>query len=284
VWLSALAFSQLFLNPQLKTPTRVFLIALLLAVFYQTFIWGREWVGGWAPAAISILAILAINRSRLSNILILVVGVGLLAGSGILMSTLSSGDNPYSLSSRLEAWRVLGSLVQVNPVFGTGLANYYWYTRIFPIWGNYVSFNSHNNYMDILIQTGLLGLACFLWFFYESARLGWKLREIAPAGFERAYVYGALGGLIGTVIAAFLGDWVIPFVYNVGLAGFRFSMLGWLFLAGLVIIERNNTPADSSLSLLKGTIHENPILLNPDPVSFTDSRRLSPLGSRAQSE
>jgi hypothetical protein len=35
-----------------------------------------------------------------------------------------------------------------------------------------------------------------------------------------------------------LGDWVIPFVYNVGLIGFRSSVFGWLFMGGLVVIEQ----------------------------------------------
>ena len=38
-------------------------------------------------------------------------------------------------------------------------------------------------------------------------------------GFAQAYVYGALGGLAGMVVAGMLGDWVLPFFYNVGLAG-----------------------------------------------------------------
>jgi len=35
-----------------------------------------------------------------------------------------------------------------------------------------------------------------------------------------------------------LADWVLPFVYNIGLAGFRASVLGWLFLGGLVTLEQ----------------------------------------------
>jgi hypothetical protein len=35
-----------------------------------------------------------------------------------------------------------------------------------------------------------------------------------------------------------LGDWVIPFFYNIGLDGFRASMLSWLFLGGLVSLEQ----------------------------------------------
>lgn len=252
VWMASMAFSQIVFNHQLRAPARIFLALLLFASFYYTLVWSREWLGGWAPAVIAILTILMINSSSRARIILLLLGVIVLASSTILYSTITGGDNPYSLSSRLEAWRVLGNLILANPLFGSGPANYYWYTRIFPIWGNYVSFNSHNNYMDILIQTGILGLICFIWFFYESARLGWKLRTTAPAGFERAFVYGALGGLAGTAVAAMFGDWVIPFVYNVGLAGYRFSLLAWLFLAGLVLIERNQASTIVQIPIAQG--------------------------------
>ena len=85
---------------------------------------------------------------------------------------------------------------------------------------------------------GLLGLACFLWFSGEAARLGWKLKHSTPPGFAQAYVYGALGGLAGTLAAGTLADWILPFTYNIGLTGFRASMLGWMFLGGLVSVEQ----------------------------------------------
>ena len=59
-----------------------------------------------------------------------------------------------------------------------------------------------------------------------------------PIGFARAYVYGALGGIAGTLVAAALGDWVLPFVYNIGLRGMRASLLGWMFMGGLVALEQ----------------------------------------------
>jgi len=64
-----------------------------------------------------------------------------------------------------------------------------------------------------------------------------RLRPKFSPGFEQAYVIGCLGGLAGSLVAMYLGDWVLPFVYNVGLAGFRTSMIGWIFLGGLVAIE-----------------------------------------------
>jgi len=31
---------------------------------------------------------------------------------------------------------------------------------------------------------------------------------------------------------------VIPFVYTIGLRGFRTSVIGWLFMGGLVVIQQ----------------------------------------------
>jgi len=33
-----------------------------------------------------------------------------------------------------------------------------------------------------------------------------------------------------------LADWFLPFVYNIGFAGFRTSALAWMFLGGLVAL------------------------------------------------
>jgi O-antigen ligase len=148
------------------------------------------------------------------------------------------GTDEYSISTRVDAWLIMAQIIRISPVWGLGFANYYWYTPLFPIRGYAVSFNSHNNYVDIVAQTGFVGLVCLLLFYWQVGWLGWRLREQAPAGFAQAYVYGALGGLAGMVVVGMFGDWVLPFFYNIGLNGFRASMLGWLFLGGLVSIEQ----------------------------------------------
>ena len=146
-----------------------------------------------------------------------------------------TGGSGFQISIKIQT---IFQIIKINPIWGTGFANYYQITPFFPISGYEVSFNSHNNYIDIIAQTGLVGLSCFLWFLWEVGRLGWRLRKKVPSGFAQAYVYGALGGLVGMVVAGMFGDWVLPFFYNIGLAGFRSSMLGWLFLGGLVSLEQ----------------------------------------------
>jgi O-antigen ligase len=145
----------------------------------------------------------------------------------------------YSYTTRIIAWEIIwDEIVKVNPLLGLGPANYYFYTPMFPILGYSVEFNSHNNYVDIVAQIGLLGLACLLWFAAELGVLGLGLLKRPMDGFSKAYVFGVLGGLAGTLAAGMLGDWVIPFVYNIGVRGLHTSVIGWIFLGGLIVIER----------------------------------------------
>jgi len=145
----------------------------------------------------------------------------------------------YSAFTRTEAWKILlGDIWRVSPLLGLGPSNYYNYTPLFNIMGYYVQFNSHNQYVDIVAQTGILGLAAFAWLAFEIGWLAWRLKDRAAPGFNYAYVIGALAGLGGTLAAGMLADWLIPFVYNINLRGFRSSVFAWIFLGGLVAIER----------------------------------------------
>jgi hypothetical protein len=233
IWLVAMAFSQAVLNKDLHRGWRLALGGLVIFNLYFRFFVNFDDKSGWIPAVTGVAVIIAARSWRVGLAL---VPVAALAALSIWGRIVSSDD--YSISTRFDAWLIMGQIIKISPLLGLGFANYYWYTPLFPIRGYAVSFNSHNNYVDIAAQTGLVGLVCVLWFFWEVGRLGWRLREQAPAGFAQAYVYGALGGLAGMIVAGMLGDWVLPFFYNIGLIGFRSSMLGWLFLGGLVSLEQ----------------------------------------------
>ncbi len=237
VWLVAMAFSQALFNKKLANGWRVVLGLLVLMIFSVNMNSdNRFWISGWLPAMVTVIAIMVLARPDLGLFAITGGIIVLLLNTNIISGLTTEGDNTYSTITRLAAWQIIAEIVKVNPLFGVGMANYYWYTPLFPIMGYAISFNSHNNYIDILAQTGLVGLACFLWLLAELWLLGWRLRNQVPEGFPNAYVLGVLGGLVGTVIAAGLGDWVIPFVYNVGLDGMRASMFIWIFMGGLVAL------------------------------------------------
>jgi hypothetical protein len=233
IWLIAIAFSQAIFNRDLHLGWRLALGGLVLVTLYILFIEKFDDKSGWLSAFVCIAAIIGARSWRAGLALIPVAAL-----SAFFLWTGLVGTDEYSISTRFDAWLIMAQIIKVSPLWGLGFANYYWYTPLFPIRGYAVSFNSHNNYLDIVAETGLVGLICFLWLLWEMGRLGWQLRNQAPTGFAQAYVYGALGGLAGMVVAGMLGDWVLPFFYNIGLNGFRSSMLGWLFLGGLVSLEQ----------------------------------------------
>lgn len=239
-WMVALSFGQALYNKKLLPWQRIGLIFLSLVTLYFAYTLIDGWKSGWVPALVVMGVLIILRSPKIAMIII----IGAIIAAPILIITLISTDQ-YSYETRLEAWLMIAKIIKVSPVLGLGPANYYWYTPLFPIRGYAVQFNSHNQFVDLIAQIGLLGLMAFGWIMFEIGNLGLRLRKSAPEGFAKAYAFSALGGFAGMFTAAMLGDWVLPFVYNVGFTGFRSSLFGWLFLGGLValenILEKGNT-------------------------------------------
>jgi O-antigen ligase len=233
-WLVVLTFAQAFFNNKLRLPVRSLLYGVVLITMYVAYVRGNDWKSGWVPAAVAIAVMIGLRYKRL---FLLAIPIALIVAGNLAVRLIASDE--YSWGTRIDAWQIVLEISRVNPLFGLGFSNYYWYTPLIPIRGWVVNFNSHSQYIDLIAQVGILGLFCFLWIFFEVLKLSWKLiKNKHIDGFAGAYTYGVLAGTTATLVAAFLGDWVLPFVYNVGLTGFRASILPWLFVGGMIAIER----------------------------------------------
>ncbi len=233
IWLVALAFSQALFNRHLRPHWRLALGLLVVATLYVAYFRSSGWKSGYLPPLVAVVTMVACRSWRLA---LLMAVAGIFPALYLISEAIATDQ--YSYSTRLEAWLLVLEMVKTSPLLGFGPANYYWYTPLFPIRGWEVVFNSHSQYVDIIAQTGILGLLCFFWFAWEVWRLGFRLRNRVPPGFAQAYVYGALGGWAGTLASGILVDWFLPFAYNIALRGFRASVLVWLFIGGLASIEQ----------------------------------------------
>ena len=231
-WIVILAFSQAVFNARLTIVPRLALFVLVAMTMYVAYVLNGDWKSGWMPAAIGVAVILLLRSWRFGYLFAV---MGIYPAMKIFSSALASDE--YSYSTRVDAWTIVLEIVKANPILGLGPANYYWYTPLFPIRGYAVNFNSHNQYIDLIAQTGIVGLVAFLWLSFAILKVAWQLRTKVDSGFEKAYVYGALGGWAAFLAAAGFGDWILPFVYNVGLDGMRASILPWVFFGGLVALQ-----------------------------------------------
>lgn len=233
MWMVALPLSQAVFNNHLTLRTRIMLYGVVALTFYVALVQQNDWKSGWVPAAVVAAALIGLKFKKVIPFTIPFVVIV----AAYLAQDLISTDQ-YSWGTRVDAWLVVLDISRVSPIIGLGFSNYYWYAKVFSIRGYSIKFNSHSQFVDIIAQTGILGLACFMWILFEVGRLAWKLMNQLPDGFAKGYAYGVFAGVLGSLMAAFLVDWLLPFAYNIGLDGVRASILPWIFFGGLISVEQ----------------------------------------------
>ncbi len=246
VLLTALAGGQLLFNRNLSWAWRLFLVAILGAALAFSFVQQQDSASNWLGIAVALGTLAWLRYPRLrwpATVLIMVLTI-----AGVLLPTVyrfAGGDAEWTLSggSRMVLIERVIDVSMRNPITGLGPAAYRRYAAMEPLQYGHAfwimpSVSSHNNYVDLFSQVGLLGLAFFLWFCVEVAHLGYNLHRRFRTGFKAAYVNAILAAGVGGLVIMLLADWILPFVYNIGFPGFQASVLVWLFLGGLVAIDK----------------------------------------------
>jgi O-antigen ligase len=236
IWLVSLSLGQAIWNKELSSFLRLLFALVALLVIRVGWI-NYDWIVGWTTPLFAMFVVIWL-RSWRWGLAVTLAGVAFyVVRSNVLVSQLWDSTQQYSTVSRTWTWPIMWELIKFNPITGLGPANYYYYTSLYSIVGWYVRFNSHNNYIDIVAQYGFLGLAAFGWLVAVISRVGWRLRLSITDGFSLGYVNGALAGLAATLVSGVMADWFLPFLYNIGMPGFRSAVFAWLFLGGLIAMD-----------------------------------------------
>jgi O-antigen ligase len=98
---------------------------------------------------------------------------------------------------------------------------------------------THNNYIDLISQTGVVGSAFYLAIFGVLLWRGWVVynRVKGRRDFSEALAVAALGGTCGCIVIMAFGDWLLPFAYTQTIAGFSYSVYNWLFMGTIVSLD-----------------------------------------------
>jgi len=225
-----LALSQALFNHALSRPIRIALVVITLGWLYVNLA-AVTWLSGWLPALVGVLLVLCF-RSRKFIILVILVGAISVANNPERLNRIFQTENAESGETRLQAWgRTLG-LTEEHLLFGMGPAGYRYYfstrlTGFFQL--------SHNNYVDILAQTGIAGFAAYIWFWLGLGIMAWRTSRAVPrGGFRQALAVSLVAVYCISLLSMMLGDWITPFTYTQGLQGIDYTIWHWMF-AGMIV-------------------------------------------------
>lgn len=207
------------------------------------------WASGWVPGLIAAVTVILLRLgSKSIRLAIAIIPLVPIAFFALFRRLLESES--WSFNTRMIAWRGLFDLVGDQWLFGLGLAGYWHYWRAVigsfsyfdPLTG-YMHFtddpkvNMHNNFLDIYGQMGVVGTLAFAWLLIALLLTAFRVYRAEPGGFGKAYAAAAFSVIVAMSAASMLGDWLFPFVYNIGLLGFRDSSVTWVLLGGLLVLD-----------------------------------------------
>lgn len=243
VWMNSLLLSLLLFRGRLRPPMTI-AVAILWLLLWRLAVGNSEWMSGMVPMAVSTLVLLALRlRKGLLYLLPALVLVAFFAFPSVREALKLDRELEVSGGGRLNHIRIVMMFAVQKPWFGLGPAAYRHYTFTVP---NIVKnllyagapVSSHNNYIDLFAQMGVVGVATFAWVATTIGRALIGAVESHKSGFEAVFANAAAAAFAGMLASGMLGDWFLPFVYNIGLNGMRTSITSWILFgaaAGLAV-------------------------------------------------
>ena len=237
-WFGAIALSLILFDKNIHPLIKLVLLGAIALWLFDTALLKTRWVTGWLPLMVA-LAVVIWRRIRLGVVLlgfvflIFVIVQWEAVYQSVVVSNLEEGSG-----RRLDIWLANLVHIQRHPLFGSGQAGYVLYNRSYET--EFYFFSSHNNFLDVILQTGIIGFSVFVWLLVSIFRKSIQtLRLTAGRGdFLEALSVGIFAGWVAAGAAMMLGDWILPFAYNQTILGFDNSMVAWVLAGCLIPLHR----------------------------------------------
>ncbi len=242
-WFVALALGQLFFNRKISNYIRMILVVSVAIWMQITLGLGLSWLSGWLPMVVAGGLLLVIYSRKLA----IVLGISILIWAAFntsFISTTFGSEQSISGDTRSVAWSRAFGVVGKHFLFGAGPAGYEYYFHAYGYYDTAVGAAdlSHNNYIDIIAQTGVVGFTLWIALWVGQGWMVWKLlRKRIDDPFLKALKYSLVACYPAILVSMMLGDWVTPFPYTQTLAGIDYTIWSWM-LSGLVVALYYFTP------------------------------------------
>jgi putative inorganic carbon (HCO3(-)) transporter len=147
-----------------------------------------------------------------------------------------SGGLERSAETRVTLWEDAMQVFDANPVVGTGFGTYAHMHRI----GNYE--DTHNYFLKVLVETGILGLLLFLWLLAKMFWTGYRFSRRARDPFLASLGLGFAAWLVCACVANCFGDrWTY-----LQISGYMWVIGG--LVAQALVLEKAGAPAIAEAS------------------------------------
>lgn len=205
-----------------------FALTAALSAFCLVLTYSR---GGWV-AFVAALAVFTLFKNKLLMQALPVAGIVAYSfmPNAIIqrLSTITSLKDT-SNAYRLDTYQSTLSLIKAHWETGVGLGRLA-FARVYHthmINSNVVP-HSHNLYLQIISEFGILGLAVFIWLFLGIFRLGLRLRTAGTT-----YIRDLNAGVMGALSGFFVHSTVDYFLWY-----YKLGILLWLLVAVVLVLER----------------------------------------------
>ena len=217
----------LFLCDDNKKRRWLYLATVLFSIHPLFFSYSR----GAYIAAVAALVFFGIVKSRKLLALAAVLFISwqtilpVTVAERIAMTESPGGRLEASAAHRIELWEDAKAMFQENPVFGVGFGGFG-----LSVPPDETLTDTHNFYMKMLSEQGLIGIALFVMLLLRAFRSGWQLYRMAPTPFYKGLGLGFLGCIVACSVANIFGDRWSYFV----LGGYLFVFWGLVDRAILI--------------------------------------------------
>lgn len=110
--------------------------------------------------------------------------------------------------TRLNLWKTSMKMFQSFPVTGFGEDNFDYYFESFKVPGFYdVNGHPHNDYLNVLVNSGIVGLLTFLSIWVIAIRTGYKTWKHATDPFLRGLAMGGMLAILGFMVGSCFQDY-----------------------------------------------------------------------------
>lgn len=110
------------------------------------------------------------------------------------------GREDSSNNFRLNVWAAVQEMIRDRPILGIGPGNDA-FNKIYPLYmrPRYSALSAYSVLLEVAVESGLIGLSCFLWLLLVTLNQGWqqlkRLRRLASR--EAFWLMGAIASLLG---------------------------------------------------------------------------------------